>query len=123
MKQSILFLLTLVIITQACNSPSSKPDEMKSNDSASFSKMLNDYNEERLALFPLEATLSGDNRYNDQLPNYLTSEFRNKLKAFYTNYKTKLSAFDRSHLNSTDQISFDVLTWECDIFLEDLTIE
>ncbi|MDB5221823.1 MAG: hypothetical protein JWN83_490 [Chitinophagaceae bacterium] len=34
----------------------------------SFNKMLDDYYEQRMKLYPLEATQNGDNRYNDQLP-------------------------------------------------------
>src|SRR5687768_9909403 len=122
MNKIVVTLLSLVVITQACNNPSTKTEEMKTNDSVAFGQMLHEYHEGRMLLFPLEATVSGDNRYNDKLPNSISVEFRNKLMAFYTEYKLKLEAFDRNKLSSTDQMSYDVLKWECEVALEDLNV-
>ena len=35
-------------------------------------------------MFPLEATMQGDNRYNDQLPNTISQDFISKEIGFYT---------------------------------------
>jgi hypothetical protein len=51
--------------------------------SSSITRLFSDYYEERLKLYPMEATQAGDNRYNDQLPNNLTEEFRGTETAFY----------------------------------------
>ncbi len=74
----------------------------------------------RLELYPLEATFIGDNRYNDQLPNSLTKEYKNQVAAFFQGSLDELNAFDRSSLNPTERVSYDVLKWECDINLEGL---
>ena len=43
---------------------------------ANVAKLFADYYEERLRLYPTEATFAGDDRYNDQLPNNITEGFR-----------------------------------------------
>ena len=64
-----------------------------------------DYYEERLRLYPMEATMAGDDRYNDQLPNNLTEEFRAAEVAFYQKYLAALSPFAHEHLSAGDQLS------------------
>lgn len=77
-----------------------------------------DYFEEKLKLFPLEATIIGDNRYNDQLPNDISSDFIKEIKAFNEFYLEKLNAIDKSELGREDQMSYEVLKWECSLSLE-----
>lgn len=42
---------------------------------AALHQLFEDYYEDRLKLFPLEATAQGDPRYNDQLPNSVSMSF------------------------------------------------
>lgn len=72
------------------------------------------YYEEYLKLYPFAATSNGDNRYNDQFPIEIADSYRSKLKAFYQSYKDKLKTFDRASLDANDQMSYDILTWECE---------
>jgi uncharacterized protein (DUF885 family) len=76
------------------------------------------YHEERLQLFPLEATAAGDNRYNDTLPNALTKAYRNQLKEFYSRVQKALLHYERKTLSENDKMNYDVLLWECNIALE-----
>ncbi|MGA0559471.1 DUF885 domain-containing protein [Larkinella sp. VNQ87] len=105
-----LFLATVM----ACNSTTN--DEK--NPSTDFAKTVDDYYEERLKLFPLEATMQGDNRYNDQLPNSISQEFLDQTKQFYTNTLEKLTGFDREKLSEQDRISYDILKRELELQLE-----
>jgi len=82
--------------------------------------VFDQYYQERLKFYPLEATFAGDNRYNDTLPNNLTEHFRNRLKEFYGKYQRQLGSYDRSGLSESQRMSFDVLFWECDINLRGL---
>src|SRR5690606_29631015 len=68
--------------------------------------------------FPVEATLAGDTRYNDLLPNSISEEYIAEVKAFFSGYKDKLSAIDKNTLNENDQMSYDILLWECNIGIE-----
>jgi len=79
------------------------------------------YYDERMQLFPLEATTNGDNRYNDQMPADFTDSYRSRLKDFYTKYLNYLNEFERDHLNDNDKISYDILKYEMQMSQEGLS--
>ncbi|MFK8162744.1 MAG: DUF885 family protein [Lewinella sp.] len=114
---SVLLLLLLF----ACgNDPVSTEATAPATANEYLTDLLEEYYEMRLELNPLEATFIGDNRYNDQLPNALTKAYKNQTIAFYQGTLDELKAIDRSSLSPSEQVSFDVLKWECDINLEGL---
>lgn len=86
-----------------------------------FAGMLQQFHEEKLKLFPLEATYAGDHRYNDLLPNTLTAAYRQELGAFYRRYQELLGKYDRAKLQGEEQISHDILSWECSVNLDQLS--
>ncbi|NJC27308.1 DUF885 domain-containing protein [Neolewinella antarctica] len=110
-----LFVLYLFLTACANEEPASTQNLPPLED------LLKNYNEERLQLYPFEATFQGDNRYNDQMPNALSQVHRNTLDAFYNKTADALAKYDREQLSSTDKVSYDVLKWETDINLEALT--
>ena len=82
MKNFRLLLLCLLVFISSCNNSAKNTPE-------AFDQLLEDYYQESLELYPLNATSQGDNRYNDFLPNDLTDDFRNKEKISNCfNYKT-----------------------------------
>ena len=83
-----------------------------------FNKMLDDYYEEGLKLNPINATMSGDARYNDILPNPLSNEHQNSVKAYYTKYSKMLTQFDDKNMSESERMTSSILQWECDINLE-----
>lgn len=98
--------------------PAEEPAPTSANEP--FTDLLEAYYEMRLELNPIEATFIGDDRFNDQLPNMLTKEYKEQTAAFYQGALEELEDFDRSSLSPTEQVSYDVLKWECDINLEGL---
>ncbi|MBD8527101.1 DUF885 domain-containing protein [Pseudoxanthomonas sp. CAU 1598] len=64
--------------------------------------------EASLKLNPVQATFTGDNRYNDQLPNFFSAEFRQQTKAFAEQWLAKVEALDPSGLDSSARISYDI---------------
>jgi len=84
-------------------------------------ELFDNYYEERLPLYPLEATMNGDNRYNDLFPNDLTADYKKKLVDFYSRYQKQLGKYDREELNDEEKTSWDLLNWECSMNLELLT--
>ncbi|MCF2447561.1 DUF885 domain-containing protein [Dyadobacter sp. CY345] len=84
-------------------------------------ELFDNYYEDKLPLYPLEATMNGDNRYNDLFPNDLTKDYKKKLVDFYNKYQTELGKYDREELNEEEKTSYDLLSWECSINLELLT--
>ncbi len=90
-------------------------------DNKELSVLLDKYYEERLQIFPVEATVNGDARYNDKLYIDFTDSYRQKLKEFYNRYRVYIAKFDRDALNDNDKLSFDAFSREMDISLEGLT--
>jgi uncharacterized protein (DUF885 family) len=96
----------------------------KTNPTREENKELNDlferYFDDRMKLYPLEATAIGDNRYNDLLPVEFTNTYRDTLKDFYNSYLTRVSIYDREYLTEKDKLSFDVFKREMELSLEGL---
>lgn len=115
MKKTFLFLFALTTILQSCGKK-----EPVTTDNKELSETLEHYYEERMKLFPMEATMAGDSLYNNILPNTLTDEYSEKVKSFFTKYKESLSKFKEDGLSENDKLSIALLKWECDINLEQL---
>lgn len=117
MKQTLLALFALISIS------SCKLSNMNQNgeDNKELSALLDKYYEERMQLFPLEATINGDNRYNDQLPIDFTDSYRTKLKSFYNRYLVYISKFERETLNANDQLSYDIFKRDMQVYLDGLS--
>ena len=106
--------LALIATGIACHTP------QQSDKRENVAQLFDSYHEERLKLYPMEATMAGDNRYNDQLPNNLTEEFRNSERAFYQKYLASVRAIDRGQLSPEDKTSCDILQRDCEVRLEQL---
>jgi uncharacterized protein (DUF885 family) len=107
--RSILLVCIMTMSFAACNEKKNKPAEESNKELAT---MLEKYYEERLQLFPLEATAIGDTRYNDLLPIDFTDSYRNKLNDFYTRYLAEINKYKRDELSEKDKLSYDVFTYE-----------
>lgn len=66
------------------------------------------YFDDLLALYPLLATSIGDDRYNDQYPNTLSAEFRERSRAFHERYLREAEAIGGSGLTGEDRVSYEV---------------
>ena len=109
----IITLLISILVFFSCNFNNEK--------SLEIAQVFENYYQESLKLYPLQATSQGDLRYNDFLPNDLSDEFRKKEKEFYTFYKSQLNNFPDHTLNENDLLSKKVLLWECELSLKRLT--
>ncbi|WP_439879841.1 DUF885 domain-containing protein [Pontibacter sp. MBLB2868] len=83
-------------------------------------QIFDNYFEERLKLFPLEATAIADNRYNDQLPNDLSQEHKEQVRQMYRKYLDQINKVDRSSLSDQEQVSYDIFKYEMEMSLEGL---
>ena len=111
--KKILVLFSLSITFFSC--------QINNKQSEEINQVFENYYQESLKLYPLQATSQGDLRYNDFLPNDLIDEFREKEKEFYKFYKSQLNNFPDYTLNENDLLSKKVLLWECDLSLKRLT--
>ena len=112
MNKTITLLISILVFF-SCN--------FNNDKSLEIAQVFENYYQESLKLYPLQATSQGDLRYNDFLPNDLSDEFRKKEKEFYTFYKSQLNNFPDHTLNENDLLSKKVLLWECDLSLKRLT--
>ena len=116
----LLFFVLSVCLLLACNNNKGKtaPDVVKTNDD--LSNLFNNYWEERMKLFPLDATQNGDSRYNDQMEIGFTDSFRDKLREFYSNYLNQVVKFESGELDDNDRISYNIFKREMEMQLEGL---
>lgn len=118
--KKIIFLCVIAIAAIACKNETTQ----KSSDEVAvipFGELLDNYYEEGLKLNPLNATMAGDNRYNDQFPNVLSPAYKANLKEYYESYKSQLSNYPDESLSDIEKLSKAVLQWDCDVNLEGLT--
>lgn len=116
MKHFLLFAVILFSVT-ACKLSS---DNQTNESNKELAALLDKYYDERLSLFPLEATAIGDNRFDDKLYADFTDSYKLKLKDFYNRYLIYVTRFERDKLNKNDQISYDVFKREMEMSLEGL---
>jgi uncharacterized protein (DUF885 family) len=115
MRQLLLFsLLALTGSTCKLMPGNDSPAE----DHRELSKLFDDYYEGRMAMFPVEATFNGDDRYNDRLPVDFSDAFRDSTRSFYAHCRQRLGQFNVATLNANDRLSYDILNWELGSRLE-----
>lgn len=109
MKKFLLFCFSIILL--ACQ-------EKNSTDLVSFDDFLENYYQENIKLYRINATFQGDSRYNDTLPNFLSSSFEAKEKAFFQSYLNEVANYPDTLLSEEQQLSKKVLKWECEMYLQ-----
>ena len=113
--KKILVLFSLSITFFSC--------QINNKQSEEINQVFENYYQESLRLYPLNATSQGDQRYNDFLPDNLADKFKNEEKIFYLNFRNRLNEFDNSNLSKDYVLSKKVLLWECETNLERLNFK
>src|SRR6185436_668787 len=111
----------ILLLSVACNNSSEK----KSPASAmtSINEFFESYYNEHNRLFPMNATVNGDNRYNDLFPNDISLAYRDTLRNFYSLYLDSLQKYDFKLLDANDQTSYEILKWDLEMALEGLKFQ
>ncbi|KGM57551.1 hypothetical protein N799_05705 [Lysobacter arseniciresistens ZS79] len=110
-----LLALALAGAMAAC-SPTSASDaaqatgsaEVATDKAAQLDRLYAQYWEEMLKLNPLAATFQGDPRYNDQLPNFLSEEYRDRSHDFTAGWLEKIEAVGSEGLEGQDLLSYQI---------------
>jgi uncharacterized protein (DUF885 family) len=108
MKKTTSFLLTLLITLAFTGCKNSDGEQ-------NFTALTKSYFDEKNQLSPLDATINGQNEYNDQLQLEMTDGFRTKQKTFFDKYETALTSIDETKLNDEEKISYEIIKWEVGI--------
>lgn len=93
-----------------------KPDPAQV--AAELDKLYVDFWEETLKHNPLQATFVGDPRYNAELPNFLSAEYRKQTHDFNQRWLDRIKAIDPSALDGQARISYDIFVRNLEMELE-----
>ena len=85
-----------------------------------LSDIFKQYWEERMLLFPMDATANGDYRYNDRMTITISTSFRDSLKSFYTRQLDAVKAIDADKLSEPDKLSAALFRYEMEMGLDGL---
>jgi uncharacterized protein (DUF885 family) len=85
---------------------------------AELEALYDEYFEEGLKLNPLQATFIGDPRYNDQLPNFASADYRKQQHDYYQKYLDRAKAIDPAALDGQARISYDIFVRKLGLNLE-----
>jgi uncharacterized protein (DUF885 family) len=103
---SIFLVLTLPFLFINCKSGEEDKD---------FTAITQHYFEDKNALSPLDATQSGQNKYNDQLQLEMTDSFRKTQADFYTKYENELATVTVKNLSEEEVNSLEIIKWEIEV--------
>ena len=117
MNRNALYVIAVIMLAISC-SKSEKQEAFV--EQPGLDSLLAAFYQDYLKFAPLNATIIGDNRYDDKLPNTITAAYREELKTLYSRYRDELTSYDRNSLTEADKMNYDILLWECDIALESL---
>ncbi len=114
--------LALLLSTAACQQAdrTATPVAQTAAMNKDLAQLLDRYWEERMQLFPFEATANGDNRYNDRMNIDISESFRDTVMTFYEKQLGALSKIDSAGLNENDQLSYLIFKREMSMGLEGL---
>ena len=116
MRKTLLTLSAAALLASCHNA-----DDGKAKDSGKqLATLLDNYWQQRLQLFPVEATGAGDNRYNDRMTITIAQSFRDSVQRFYTAYLDSVSKIDSAGLNDQDRMSYRLFRYEMQMNLEGL---
>jgi len=113
----VLFALPVALLSCKDNPA---PSKTGSDNNTQLASLLDNYWQERMQLFPVEATGYGDNRYNDKLTIIIAESFRDSTGRFYKKYLDAIGKIDSTSLNKNDLVSYRLFKYEMQMDLEGL---
>ncbi len=117
---SLAIALTLPFSATALIAAPSAAKTMQVTPSKSeqLEQLYTDYWEASLKLNPLQATYVGDERYNDQLPNFFSPAYRDESIAFTKNWLKKFEAINPDDVTGQTRLSYDIMVRSLKLDLE-----
>ncbi len=95
-----------------------KSMQVAPSKSEQLEQLYVDYWEASLKLNPLQATFVGDERYNDQLPNFFSPEYRDESIAFSKDWLKKFEAINPDDVTGQTRLSYDIMVRSLKLELE-----
>jgi uncharacterized protein (DUF885 family) len=112
--KSILLLAApaLLLVPAPLAAAQSPPGQAQTNEAARLHALFKQSDEESLRRNPLDALYRGDLRYATQFGDYVTPAYWAAERAAAVSELARLKQIDRSKLNATDQLAYDVFQWQ-----------
>lgn len=88
------------------------------NKTATLNALYARYWDELLRINPLQATFQGDHRYNDQLPDFGSAEFRERSRRFNQQWLERIERIGADGLHGQDLLSYQIFIHDARISLE-----
>lgn len=107
LRNAVIAISAGLILMISCK----KSDIALPKSEANIDSIASKYYEGYLKMYPLEATMQGDSRYNDVLTNNISSEFISKEIAYYNETQKKLQTLDYDALSDEQKTVYDVLDY------------
>ena len=107
LRNAVIGIFAGLILMISCK----KSDIALPKSEANIDSIASKYYEGYLKMYPLEATMQGDSRYNDLLSNNISSEFISKEIAYYNETQKKLQTLDYDALSDEQKTVYDVLDY------------
>ena len=107
LRYAVIAIFAGLILMISCK----KSDIALPKSEANIDSIASKYYEGYLKMYPLEATMQGDSRYNDLLSNNISSEFISKEIEFYTETQKKLKSIEYDDLSDEQKTVYDVLDY------------
>ena len=114
------FLSVMAVVLFASCKLNSESQSVTNESNKDLADLFENYHEQSLQLFPINATYEGDNRFNDKLPIDFTDAYRDSLRKFYDKYNASLATYDKEKLNEEDKLSYDIFKYTLYISAEEL---
>jgi len=111
-------LLTAAPGLQAATPKTAPSTQQASTPGARLSALYHQYWEEQLKLNPVQATFQGDPRYNDQLPDFGSAEYRRQQHEFTERWLKKIQDVGSDGLSGQDLLSYEIFVRDAKNALE-----
>ncbi|MBP6796637.1 MAG: DUF885 family protein [Luteimonas sp.] len=115
-SRPLLLALALSAALAGCNrtapdaaSPAAAPAaQVAQAEAEQLDKLYAEYWEEYLKLNPIQATFQGDHRYDDQLPDFGSKQFRDQQHAFIQRWLDRVKAIGGDGLDGQALLSYEI---------------
>jgi uncharacterized protein (DUF885 family) len=118
----IIPALLITLFIMSCNN-NTTTEQASAGSNKELAQLLEKYYNDRMELFPIEATINGDSRFNDRLAIDFTDDYRKKLNDFFTSNLDAVKQVNREQLNENDRTSYDIFKREMEMSVEGLKLQ
>lgn len=115
-----LFIGLIIICFALLQFTCSKVENPTAQESKKVNNLFEDYFEEMIQLFPLNATYIGDDRYDNKFANDISGVHREKQRLLLNKYLDRISKINRELLQGQDRLSYDIFKHDMEVGIEEL---